>query len=145
MIDQIKNEISALDFLHEEEVFQRIQGCIQDALQYNTHFCDYFISDFLMGKEREAKSLFLFSDSHLYAFPKLFDQDQLQIFPYKKQIQFVDIKKKSFDDRDHITIKSRYLAIVSFVNQQSVELKASGINCSKALSMVQKHILPNLL
>jgi hypothetical protein len=144
MIDQIRKEISTLDFAHEEEVLDKIQGCYQSALLYNTRFHDYFISDFLMGKEREAKSLFLFSDSLIYVFPKLFGQDQLQIFPYKEQVHFVDIKKKSFDDPDQPTIKSRYLAIVSFHSQQTVEFKASGINCTNALRKVQKYILPNV-
>lgn len=145
MIDQIRNEISQWEFARTEEVLQRIHQCLQDATRYYNSFTDYFISDFLQGKEKEAKSFFLFSESHLIVFPKLFDQDLMQILPLQKQVLFVEIRKRSFDDPMQATLKSRYLVNVIFLQHQAVELKSSGNNCSKAFSVVQKYLIPNLI
>jgi hypothetical protein len=145
MIDQIRSDISQWEFARTEEVLQRIHQCLQDAMRYYNSFGDYFISDFLQGKDREAKSFFLFSASHLIAFPKFFDQDLMQILPLHKQVQFVEIKKKSFDDPMQPTLKSRYLVNATFLQHQSIELKSSGHNCTKAFTIVQKYLIPNLL
>ncbi len=145
MIDQICSEISQWEFSRTEEVLQRIHQCLQNAMIYYNSFTDYFISDFLQGKEREAKSFFLFSDSHLITFPKFFDQDLMQILPLQKQVQYIEIKKKSFDDPTQATLKSRYLVNATFLQHQSIELKSSGNNCTKAFTIVQKHLIPNLL
>lgn len=145
MIDQIRSEISNWEFARIEEVLQRIRQCLQDAMRYYNSFNDYFISDYLQGKEREAKSFFIFSEFHIIAFPKFFDQDLMQILPLQRQVQFLEIKKKSFDDPTEATMKSRYLVNAIFLQHQSIELKSSGNNCSKAFSIVQKYLIPNLL
>ena len=144
MLEQIKLELSEVGFFNESKIMDHIQSCFMDASLYTNTFSDFFISDYLMGKDREAKSFFLFTLSTIFVFPKLLQQEELQVFSFLNSIHSLEIRKKSLEDPAAPTHKSRYSATVYLHGNKSFEMKSSGKNCSKAFRIVNQYFFPNL-
>lgn len=100
----------------------------------------YFISDYLVGEEREWKHLYLFSNQKIwiaYKFLTIYEFEQVPI-PSKEAFP-IQLSVKSFDFVTY-NDKSRFASTVQ-VGKFQMELKATQANCMVLLDILKTYFI----
>ncbi|MCK5848814.1 MAG: hypothetical protein KAH01_06425 [Caldisericia bacterium] len=135
------NELNVPDVELAEE---RTLSCLNDAKFYSTEPYDFFFTDYLVGKERELKSFFLFYENFMLHFPKFMQQDEMNFYCIQKAIVALEVRKKCFTDPETTTVKSRFSVSASLYYGKNFEIKSTGKNCINAFRITQNYIMKNL-
>jgi len=101
---------------------------------------EIFISDYLVGETREFKNLFFFSEHFFVECKKFLQSDEFNIFKFDHLISRATLTVKSFNFSD-VNNKSRFHLEILTNQKESIELKATGNNCSSLYQIHQKYIL----
>ena len=103
---------------------------------------DLFITDYLVGEEREFKNLYIFSDHYLLECKKFLQNDEYHIYYLPRLISRCSHSVKSFDFKE-VNNKSRFHIEIITIAKDTIEMKATGNNCSSLYTLYKKHILPH--
>lgn len=112
------------------EVTEVIQQLIRTIQTIDTQFQPdiLFISDYLVGPEREWKHLFLFSKDKIWISYKFLTSNEFEMIPLSGQTSFrTQISVKAFDFQSY-NDKSRLSATIQ-IDKFQLELKATQANC----------------
>ena len=112
------------------EVTEVIQQLIRTIQTIDTHFQPdiFFISDYLVGPEREWKHLFLFSKYKIWISYKFLTSNEFELIPLSGQTSFrTQLSVKAFDFHSY-NDKSRLSATIQ-IDKFQLELKATQANC----------------
>lgn len=102
---------------------------------------DIFITDYLVGEEREFKNLYFFSEHFLVECKKFLQCDEYHVYSLPGLISRVSHSVKMFDFK-LVNNKSRFHLEIVTVAKDSIEMKATGNNCSNLYEIYKNHILP---
>jgi hypothetical protein len=100
-----------------------------------------FITDYLVGEEREFKNLYFFSEHFLVECKKFIQCDEYHVYSLPQLISRVSHSVKSFDFKE-VNNKSRFHMEIVTIAKDTIEMKATGNNCSSLYEIYKKHILP---
>lgn len=100
-----------------------------------------FITDYLVGEEREFKNLYFFSEHYLVECKKFLQCDEYHVYSLPGLISRVSHSVKSFDFKE-VNNKSRFHIEIVTIAKDTIEMKATGNNCSVLYDIYKKHILP---
>jgi len=105
----------------------------------------YFISDYLIGEEREWKHLYIFSIQKMWIAHKFQSVVELESIPFVNQDTYpVQISAKSFDMVTY-NEKSRFSATIQ-IEKNQIELKATQANCMVLLDVLRRFFIqPNVV
>lgn len=101
---------------------------------------EIFISDYLIGESREFKNLFFFSEHFFVECKKFLQSDEFNIYKLDHLVSRITLTVKSFDFTE-VNNKSRFHLEILTNKKESIELKATGNNCSSLYRIHQKYIL----
>jgi hypothetical protein len=105
---------------------------------------DIFITDYLVGEEREFKNLYFFSEHFLVECKKFLQCDEYHVYSLPGLISRVSHSVKMFDFKE-VNNKSRFHMEIVTIAKDTIEMKATGNNCSSLYEIYKKHILPYFL
>lgn len=112
------------------EVKEAVQQLIHTIQTIDTQFQPdlLFISDYLVGPEREWKHLFLFSKDKIWISYKFLSSNEYEMIPLSGQMSFrIQLSVKAFDFHSY-NDKSRLSAMIQ-IDKFQLELKATQANC----------------
>lgn len=101
---------------------------------------DLFITDYLVGEDREFKNLYFFSEHYLVECKKFLQCDEYHIYYLPRLISRCSHSVKSFDFKE-VNNKSRFHIEIVTVAKDTIEMKATGNNCSFLYHIYKKHLL----
>lgn len=103
----------------------------------------YFISDYLVGEEREWKHLYLFSNQKIWIAYKFLAVNEFEQVPIPSKEAFpIQLSVKSFDFVTY-NDKSRFASTVQ-VEKFQLELKATQANCMVLLDILKTYFIQHL-
>ena len=131
--------ITGLFYLRTKEILDFYQKLYPDQVE------DIFVGEYVdKDGNRQYQSLWLFSETNIMEAKKFLTEDDFDCAPFRKQIQYWDIKKENYDFSKAST-ESRMVIKVGFVHNVTFELKASRENCDYLKTIFLKHIFKNVI
>lgn len=103
---------------------------------------DLFVTDYLVGEDREYKNLFFFSQNYLVECKKFLQNDEYHVYSLPHLLSRVSHSVKMFDFKE-VNNKSRFHIEIVTVAKDTIEMKATGNNCSSLYEIYKKHLLPH--
>lgn len=103
---------------------------------------DLFITDYLVGEDREFKNLYFFSSHFLVECKKFLQCDEYHVYSLAHLVSKVFHSVKSFDFKE-VNNKSRFHLEIVTSTKDTIEMKATGNNCSVLYELYKQYILPN--
>lgn len=99
-----------------------------------------FMSDYLVGEEREWKHLYFFSKDKIWIAHKFLASTELEMIPFSSTVTFqTQLSIKSFDLVTY-NDKSRFSVTIQ-INKAQLELKATQANCMILLDIVKNRFI----
>ena len=143
-MNHFEEQIRLLHFPNFEEIWNCVQECINDSHQYTAQTTAIFVSDYIIGKERQAKTLYLFNTSFVSMYQKFTQAHEMTLLPINHKIISLDMKKKAFENPDAPSVTSRFSVDIHLLNGKSFDMKATGKNCQNLDTLIREYLLPNI-
>lgn len=125
-VEKVKEMVKTTEYLTCEEIME------------------IFITDYLIGEERNFKNLFFFSAHFLVECKKFQQNDEFNLYRLSNSINRVSHSVKSFNFTE-VNNKSRFHLEILTKGKDLIEMKATGNNCSSLFEVYKNYILPNIL
>jgi hypothetical protein len=124
-----------------EEVYKFYERILTDELK--EEIIDIFVTDYVLKDgTRQYENLWFFSKNYVMEAKLFIQQDDFDICPYVKEIDYLVIKKESYDFINFNEKSKLYMEYVSKTNNG--ELKATKENCDHLKNIYLKYMLPNV-
>jgi hypothetical protein len=124
-----------------EEICQFHERILTEGLK--EEIVDIFVTDYILKDgTRQYENLWLFSKNYVMEAKLFIKQDDFDISPYVKLIDYLAIKKESYDFIKFNEKSKLYIEYVSKTN--SGEFKATKENCDYLRNIYLKYMLPNV-
>jgi predicted Zn-dependent protease len=134
--DVLSNRIEEIYKFYDEIILKDLIDKIEDI----------FVTDYILNNgSRQYENVWFFTKRYVMEAKLFSKEDDFDISPLIKQVDFIDIKKHNYEF-GKATEESRLSIIyASSLNTNQGDLRASKGNCDYLMKITLKYLIPNLV
>lgn len=146
-LEELKPEMR--DYLDQLELASTIKEAMAKHLRYfktifpNEQIIDIFVEIYEDQTNKEYLSLYIFTNDFQITISQFVKNGEFSIYPYKKVVDYITIKKESCDFESY-TGKSKIILEYSLAFVVESQITAIGRNCKHLQKIINNILIPNL-